>query len=278
MELCPGSRGGAMTGALHLCFDIGNTDIYGGVFEGDELRHEFRRSNRQRPSVDEMGIFLIQFLQTWGIALERIEAVAAACVVPDSLPALVGACEKYFNREVLVLEAGVRTGLRIKVKDPREVGADRIANAMAAVERFPGEDLIIIDMGTATTFCAVNRKGEYLGGAIAAGLGLSMRALGTQTAKLPLVDVVTPGSALGRTTIENIQSGLYFGHLGMVRELVARLGEQAFAGEPARVIGTGGSARLFADSKIFDDYVPGLVLLGLRRAIALNRPKTQPAG
>lgn len=265
-----------MNAALQLCFDIGNTDIYGGVFAGRDLRMEFRKSNRYRPSVDEFGVFLVQLLRTHGIEPGEIAEVAAACVVPDSLRSVVGACEKYLERPVLLLEAGVRTGLKIKVKDPREVGADRIANAVAAVELFPDQNLILIDMGTATTFCAVNRRREYLGGAIAAGLGLSMRALGTQTAKLPIVDVVAPTSALGRTTVENIQSGLFFGHVGLVREMVARLREEAFDGEPTRVVGTGGLAHLFDGMDLFDEIVPALVLRGLQRAIALNRAPKKP--
>lgn len=264
-------------GALQLCFDIGNTDIYGGVFAGRDLRMEFRSSNRNRPSVDEFGVFLVQLLQTHGIDPKEIGEVAAACVVPDSLGAIVGACGKYLERPVLVLEVGVRTGLKIKVKDPREVGADRIANAIAAVEMFPRRNLIIIDMGTATTFCAVTAAGEYLGGAIAAGLGLSMQALGRQTAKLPLVDVVAPASALGRTTVENIQSGLFFGHVGLVKEMVSRLRAEAFGGEPVFVVGTGGRAPLFEGIDLFDQIVPTLVLRGLQRALALNRISKQPS-
>ncbi len=259
-----------------LCFDVGNTDVYGAVLQGDALLMDFRRSNRSRPTADEFGVFLIQLLRTHGIEPGAIDEVAVACVVPDSLRSIVDACEKYLERPVLVLETGVKTGLKIRVKDPREVGADRIANAMAAVELFPGENLIVIDMGTATTFCAVNARREYLGGAIAAGLSLSMHALGAGTAKLPVVHILPPAAALGRTTVENIQAGLFFGHVGLVREMVARLREEAFGGEPARVIGTGGMARLFADLDLFDSIEPTLVLRGLQRAITLNRRPTIP--
>lgn len=265
-----------MKNPLQLCFDIGNTDIHGAVFSGKEMRFEFRKSNRMRPSVDEFGVFLIQLLHTHGVASGDIAEVAAACVVPDSINAVTGACGKYLGRSVLVLEAGVKTGLKIRVQEPKDVGADRIANAMAAVERHPKKNLIVIDTGTATTFCAISARGEYLGGAIAAGLGLSMRALGTQTAKLPLVDLVRPKDCLGKTTTQNIQSGLFFGHAGLIREMVAGLKEEAFRGEKVLVIATGGHAGLFADEGLFDEIVPALVLRGLQRAIALNRevPKT----
>lgn len=253
-----------------LCFDIGNTDIHGGVFDGDELRLEFRRSNRQRPTADEFGVFLLQVLAAKGIGAADIDHVAVSSVVPDSLPAVMGASEQYLGVKPLVLQAGVRSGLKIRVKEPREVGADRIANAVAAVHLFPNCNRIVIDMGTATTFCAINKKSEYLGGAIVAGIGLSMNALGSQTAKLPLVDIVQPSAALGRDTVENIQSGLFYGHLGIMKELIDRIRYEAFADDPSIVIGTGGFSRLFTDAGIFDHMVPGLVLLGLRRTLELN--------
>jgi type III pantothenate kinase len=260
-----------------LCFDIGNTDIHGGVFEGEKLRFEFRRSNQQRPSADELGVFLLQLLAANEVHPASIGAISIASVVPDALPAVEGACEKYLHCAPLVLQAGVKTGLKLRVKEPREVGADRIANAIAAVRNFPGQNVIVVDMGTATTLCAINAKAEYLGGAIVVGMGLSMRALGSQTAKLPQVDIVRPESALGRTTVENIQSGLFFSQLGMLREMTERLREEAFEGEPTLVVGTGGFARLFASEKIFDRIEPALVLHGLRYALLLNRPSENPS-
>ncbi len=256
--------------SLRLCFDIGNTDIYGGVFRGEELIAEFRKSNHARPTVDEFGVFLVQLLRLKGVDPAEIKAVAIASVVPDALGPVAGAVRVHLGVEPLVLQAGVRTGLKLRVKEPTEVGADRIANAIAAVDRFPDRDLIIIDTGTATTLCVVTAAREYLGGAIVAGLGLSMRALGRGTAKLPLVDIQRPPHALGRTTIENIQSGLFFGHLGTLRELIARLSEEAFGGTPPMVVGTGGFAPLFKEFGIFDTIVPDLVLRGLLRAIDLN--------
>lgn len=256
---------------LILCFDIGNTDIHGGLFAGDALRFEFRRSNQQRPSADELGVFLLQLLAANGVDASLVEEIAIACVVPDALSSVQGACEKYLGCTPLVLQAGVKTGLKLRVKEPREVGADRIANAIAAVRAFPGRNLIVVDMGTATTLCAINTRAEYLGGAIVVGMGLAMRALGTQTAKLPQVDIVRAEYALGRTTVENIQSGLFFSQLGMLREMTTRLRNEAFDGEPALVIGTGGFSRLFREEAVFDCIEPALVLHGLRHALALNR-------
>ena len=255
-----------------LCFDIGNTDIYGGVCRGRELLLEFRKSSHVRPSADEFGVFVVQILATKGIAIEEIGAVAVASVVPDCNHIVMQACRTYLGIQPLLLQAGVRTGLKIRTKNPAEVGADRIANAIAAVELCPGQDRIIVDMGTATTFCAVNRKDEYLGGVIAAGMALSMRALAQNTAKLPFVDLEAPSTCLGKSTVDSIQSGLYFGHLGLIREVTNRLREEAFAGRKPVVITTGGHARFFKEETIVDHHVPDLVLRGLCRAVELNPP------
>ena len=255
-----------------LCFDIGNTDIYGGVCRGRELMLEFRKSSHIRPSSDEFGVFVLQILATKGISLGDIRAVAVASVVPDCNHMVMQACRTYLGIQPLLLQAGVRTGLKIRTHNPAEVGADRIANAIAAVELCPGKDRIIVDMGTATTFCAVNHKDEYLGGVIAAGMALSMRALAQNTAKLPFVDLEPPSACLGKTTVESIQSGLYYGHLGLLREITGRLREEAFAGREPVIITTGGHARFFQDEPLIDHYVPDLVLRGLCRAVELNPP------
>lgn len=255
---------------MKLCFDIGNTDIYGGVFDERVLVTEFRHSNQYRPSADEFGVFLYQLLKIRGIDPKAIDGVAIASVVPDASGAVISAVSTYLGLVPLVLQAGVRTGLKLRVKEPTELGADRIANAIAGVEQFPNQNLIIIDTGTATTLCVVNAAGEYLGGAIAAGLGLSMRALGRGTAKLPLVDITEPPCALGRSTSEHIQSGLFFGHVGMLKEMIARLSSEAFEGQAFTVIGTGGFAPLLQSHQLFDVIVPDLVLQGLLRAIELN--------
>ena len=253
-----------------LCFDIGNTDIYGGVCRGRELVAEFRKATHLRPTSDEFGVFVLQILQARGIRVEDLRAIAVASVVPDCNPMVMEACERYLGMAPLMLQAGVRTGLKIRTRNPSEVGADRIANAIAAVELFPGQDRIVVDMGTATTFCAINRDDAYLGGVIAAGLALSMRALARNTAKLTVVDVVRPAVCLGKGTAESIQSGLYFGHLGLMQEVIGRIREEAFEGRRPVVIITGGHSRLFKGEPIVDRFVPDLVLRGLCRAIELN--------
>lgn len=254
-----------------LALDVGNSQIYGGLYDGEKRLFHFRRSSRDGASSDEMGLFLRSVIRENGADPRHVERIAICTVVPAGLHSLRGACVKYFDREPFVLQAGVRTGLRIKYRNPVEVGADRIANAIGATELFPGKNLIVIDFGTATTFCAVTAEKDYLGGMIVPGLRLMMEALGTKTAKLPSVEIVAPPEIVGRSTVESIQSGLYFGTLGMIREVSREIRSKYF--EPSTetlVVGTGGFSHLFEKEGIFDRHVPDLVLTGLIHALKKN--------
>lgn len=254
-----------------LCLDVGNSQIYGGVFEGDALQVQFRRTSLLRSSSDEFGVFFRSVLRENGVEPDLIDEVGICCVVPDLLYSLRACCQKYFGVEPLVLRPGTRTGLKIRYRDPREVGADRIADAVGAMTLYPDKDLIVADFGTATTLCAISRDKQFLGGDIIPGVRLSMEALETRTAQLPAVEIVPPDAALGRSTVESIQAGLYWSNVGMVRELVKRITDEVFAGEKPVVIGTGGFAQLFNREKLFDVMVPDLILTGLREVIKLNR-------
>jgi type III pantothenate kinase len=186
------------------------------------------------------------------------------------LHSLRSCCQKYFRLEPMVLRPGVRTGLKVLTKDPREVGADRIADAIGALKLFPGRNLIVVDFGTATTLTAITRAGEFLGGNILPGVRLALEALVEKTAKLPSVEIVPVTGAIGRSTVESIQNGLYWGNVGMVKELVARMTAEAFADETPVVIGTGGFSHLFDHEELFDAVVPELILVGLLEALKLN--------
>lgn len=256
-----------------LALDVGNSQIYGGVYEKDKMRLSFRRSSKQGPSSDEVGIFLRAVLRENGINHEEIKQIALCSVVPDVIYSLRGACTKYFGMNPFILQAGVKTGLNIKYRNPLEVGADRIANSIAVSKLYPKKNAIIVDLGTATTLDVLTSEKDYLGGAIVAGLKISMESLESRTAKLPTVEIVGPNDALGKTTIESIQSGLYYGHLGAIREICNRLTQECFKGEKPVVIGTGGFSSLFEKEKIFDAIVPDLVLKGLLHSLQLN-----PAG
>jgi len=253
-----------------LALDVGNSQIFGGVFESNKMRLSFRRNSKQGSSSDEIGVFLRTVLVENELDPASIKNIVISTVVPDLLYSLRGACTKYFNVKPFVLQAGVKTGLKIKYRNPLEVGSDRIANAIGATFLFPDRDIIIVDLGTATKFCAINREKEFLGGAIAAGLRLCMESLESKTAKLPSVEIVIPDHALGRSTIENIQSGLYFGHLGMIKELSQRLAEEGFKGHKPYIIGTGGFSHLFENENLFDVILPDLVLKGLLVALQIN--------
>lgn len=253
-----------------LCLDIGNSQLHGGVFDG-ELRLQFRKTTHPLGSADEFGVFFTAVLRENGVDPRAVQQVAICSVVPTAIYPVRSACLKYFRCEPFVLQAGVKTGLKVKYRNPHEVGADRIAGAMGATQRRPGSNLIVVDCGTATTFDVVTAGGDYLGGAILPGVGISVESLAGRTAKLPTVEIARPAVALGRSTIESIQSGVYHGHAGAIRRLVDELSREAFGQEPRAIIGTGGFSRLLEPERLFDDVVPELVLLGLKHAHELNR-------
>jgi type III pantothenate kinase len=255
---------------MKLCIDIGNSQIYGGLFDGDELLSRFRKITQRGASSDELGLFFRQVVRENNNDPGEIDAIGFCSVVPDLNHSLVNACQRYFDINPFVLRAGVKSGLKICYKNPAEVGADRIAGAVGAVARHPGRNIIIVDFGTATTVEAVNSSREYLGGAIVPGLGISMRALEQNTARLPKVEIVRPGKACGRSTIGSIQSGLYWGHVGLVREICNRISLECFGASKPVVIGTGGFAGLLADAGLFSEVQPDLVLEGVKITQEMN--------
>ncbi len=256
---------------MTLCLDVGNTQIFGGVFSNEKLVTTFRKTSKTGSSSDEIALFLRSVLRENDIDPESIKQIAICSVVPDVVHSLRNACLKYFELSPFLLQPGIKTGLKIKYRNPVEVGADRIGNAIAATHLYPGKNLIVVDFGTANTFCAISSEKDYLGGIITAGLRISMEALELKTARLPTVEIVAPESIIGRTTVENIQSGLYYGTLSMIEGLVEKMSREAFKNEKPLVIGTGGFARLFEKSKIFDVILPNLILIGLNEALKMNK-------
>jgi type III pantothenate kinase len=253
-----------------LTLDIGNSQIFGGVYDGAELKLTFRRTSSIRASSDEFGTFFRVTLRENGIEPENIRLAAICSVVPDAVHSLRNCFLKYFRFEPFLLQPGVKTGLKIRYRNPLEVGADKIANAIGAIGRFPARNLLILDFGTATTLCAVNREKEYLGGIITPGINISMAALESKTARLPAVEILRPSEVLGRSTVESIQSGLYYGTLATVRSLADMVTKEHFAAEKPLIVATGGFGRLFEGENLFDAFVPELPLLGLRRAVELS--------
>jgi type III pantothenate kinase len=256
-----------------LCLDVGNSNIYGGVFHGDNIHLRFRHATMRDVTSDQLGVFLTSVLNANNIDPKKITQIAICSVVPPIDYSLRAACIKYFSLEPFVLQAGVKTGLKINYRNPLEVGADRIANAIAAIHHFPKKNIIIIDFGTATTVCAVSANKDYCGGVILAGIRISMDALQAKAAKIPSVEIISPEIIIGRSTIENVQSGLYYGQLGAVREVTQRLTQEIFLGKPTVIIGTGGFVHLFEKENIFSIVIHDLVLHGLRLALQLNTKK-----
>ena len=253
-----------------LALDVGNSQIFGGVFEGEKLRVQFRKTSKGGASSDEMGIFLRTVLRENNIDPKQIKKIAVCSVVPDLVHSIKNCCKKYCQINPFILQSGVKTGLKIKYRNPVEVGADRIANAIGALHLFPGKNLIICDFGTATTYCAVSAEKDYYGGLIVPGLRLSMEALEAQTAKLPAVEIVSATEIVGRSTVESIQAGLFFGNLAMIKEISSRIKKEYFENKNTIVIGTGGFSRLFEKEKAFDIIAPDLVLSGLKQALQMN--------
>ncbi len=256
-----------------LTLDVGNSQIYGGVFDiqkTEKMLLSFRRNSKQGSSSDEVGIFLRSVIKENGFNPTDIKQIAFCSVVPDVIYSLKGACQKYFGINPFVLQAGVKTGLHIKYRNPLEVGADRISNSIAVSKLYPKKNAIIIDLGTATTLDVLTEEKDYLGGAIIPGMKISMESLESRTARLPTVEIISSQEALGKSTVESIQAGLYYGHLGAIKEISQRLSQECFEGKKPLIVGTGGFSSLFEKEKVFDAIVPDLVLKGLVYSVQMN--------
>jgi type III pantothenate kinase len=245
-----------------LAIDVGNTNTVLGVYDGKRLLDHWRLETSARRTSDEYGILLRQLFQWSGIEPDRVDAVAVSSVVPPLQFNLERMSERYFKTRPMFVGPGVKTGMPILYDNPREVGADRIVNAVAAYDKHH-RGLIVVDFGTATTLDAVTPRGEYLGGAICPGINISMEALFQNASKLPRVELARPPHVVGRNTVHSIQSGLFYGYVGMVDGICARMQEEI--GFEVRVVATGGLAPLVAsESKLIHEVDEFLTLEGLR--------------
>ncbi len=252
-----------------LVIDIGNTNITLGLYEGEVLRSHWRLATDQHRMADEYGIALVNLFQHVGLGANDVHAAALASVVPPLTGTFTQACEQYVGRRPLIVDAGTKTGVRVKYDDPKQVGADRVVDAVAAYKLYGGP-ACIVDFGTGTTFDAISAEGDYLGGAIAPGIGIAADALFLNTSKLPKVDLQRPPSVIGRNTVHSLQSGLLFGYVGLVEGMVARF--RAELGAQMKVIGTGGLVEIIArETKVIDIVAPWLTLEGLRLVWEMNQ-------
>ena len=253
-----------------LALDIGNSQIFCGVFEREQLKVQVRYASKAQISSDEFGVFLRGALRENGVDPESIKTIGISSVVPELNYALRACSQKYFNVEPMILQPGVKTGLKVDYKDPKEVGSDRIADAIGAVKMFPNRDLILVDFGTATTVCAISKDKVFLGGNIMPGIRLSMEALEAKTSKLPSVEISSVKEVIGKTTVDSIRNGLYWSNVGMIKEITSRISEEVFSGNPPLKLATGGFSHLFDKENLFDHVVTDLILVGIVEALKIN--------
>jgi len=252
-----------------LTIDIGNTNLTLGLYEGGQLGAHWRLATDHARMPDEYGLQFLGLLEHADCRQDCLTGIALASVVPNLTGRVVQACREYLDQEALVVDTGVKTGLRIRYEDPKAVGADRVADAVAVLKLYGGP-ACVIDFGTATTFNAVTKEGDYLGGAITAGINLAADALFTRAAKLPRIDLQRPPSVIGRNTVHAMQSGLLFGYVSMVEGMVARFRSEL--GSEMKVVATGGLAELVAsETDVIQVIAPWLTLDGLRLIWELNQ-------
>ena len=252
-----------------LTLDIGNTNIKTALFDGPEMVKYWRLSTNIQNSSDEYGITLISLFQHAGIATSEVEGIIISSVVPTINFTIEHMCQNYFDQTPTFVVPGVKTGINIKYENPRELGSDRIANAVAAYEEY-GAPTIFIDFGTATTFGVIDEGGAFLGGCICPGIKLASEALVSGTAKLPRFELTRPERVIGRTTLTNLQSGMYYGYVGLVRNIVRNIKQEL--GREATVVATGGMAVMVAEeSKVIDKLDGLLTLKGLRLIYERNK-------
>ena len=253
-----------------LVMDVGNTNIVLGVYDDKRLLFHWRMGTDKEKTSDEFGMFIVNLFNHEKLDIGMIDAVIIASVVPPIMYSLEHAIRKYFKMEPIIVGPGIKTGINIKYENPREVGADRIVNAVAAIEIYGGP-LIIVDFGTATTFCAISSKGEYLGGVICPGIKISAEALFQKAAKLPRIELSKPDAVIGRNTVSSMQSGIVYGYVGKVDFIVKRM-KKEMKEDNIKVIATGGLARLIASESDTINEINGLITLeGLRILYERNK-------
>ena len=253
-----------------LALDIGNTSIHIGLWDHEELTATYRIGVEQERLPDEYGVLILSLLATGGLGPRDVEACIIGCDVPPLIPTFETVCRKFFHTEPMVVGHGLRTGVRILYDNPKQLGADRIIDAVAAIRKY-GAPVIVVDFGTATVFDAVNAQGDYLGGAIAPGIGIASEALFSRAAMLYRVQIERPPTAIGKNTIHAMQAGILFGYVGLVEGLVARF-KSELEGD-VKVVATGGFAKEIARETTCLDIVDAdLTLDGLRMIYEMNYP------
>lgn len=255
-----------------VCIDVGNTQVYGGFYQDGNFIHSFRINTKVGWSSDQLGIFLKSFCHEHAIDIEQVNEIAVSSVVPSFDHHLQNACLKYFKKRALFVKMGVKTGLSVtKFKNAHEIGADLICSAVGAINLHPNANILIVDMGTATTITAVSKAKEFLTGLIMPGIKTQSESLSSSAEKLFSVELVKPKGIMSSSTVESIQNGIYYSNIGGIKYLIHELGKAAFHNEKYIVIATGGYSRIFESSDLFEFFDPDLVLKGLVKIMELNK-------
>lgn len=253
-----------------LVFDVGNTNMVLGIYKDNDLIKDWRINTDKEKTSDEYGILISSLFKYEGIEMSEIKDVIISSVVPNVMHSLENFCIKYCNKQPLIVGPGIKTGLNIKYDNPKQVGADRIVNAVAGIEKY-GYPLILVDFGTATTFCAISEKGEYLGGTIAPGIKISSEALFQRASKLPRVELLKPGTTICKSTVTAMQSGIIYGYVGLVDKIISMMKDELNC-EGIRVVATGGLANLIAsETDSIDNVDKFLTLEGLKVIYEKNK-------
>jgi len=253
-----------------LALDVGSRTLFGGLLDKGKVLATFQKGTSISLSSDELGLFLRNWLQAQEFTLSSIEGLIYCSVVPE-FNAVVQQCSiDYFQCEALTLKAGVKSGVKVKYSNHNDLGGDLLSNAVAALHLYPGKNLIIVDFGTATTLCGVSANAEYLGGTLVPGMDISMEALAERTSRLPAVEIQPVPKVCGRDMVSGIQGGIYWGTLGMLKELIHRMKNECFFEDEVCIIATGRYASLYNSFGIFHHLEPNLVLLGLERIRQIN--------
>lgn len=253
-----------------LVFDVGNTNMVLGIYKDNELIKDWRINTDKEKTSDEYGILISSLFKYEDIEMSEIKDVIISSVVPNVMHSLENFCIKYCNKQPLIVGPGIKTGLNIKYDNPKQVGADRIVNAVAGIEKY-GYPLILVDFGTATTFCAISERGEYLGGTIAPGIKISSEALFQRASKLPRVELLKPGTTICKSTVTAMQSGIIYGYVGLVDKIISMMKDELNC-EGIRVVATGGLANLIAsETDSIDNVDKFLTLEGLKAIYEKNK-------
>lgn len=257
---------------MKLVLDIGNTHVHGGVFsnEDNEPIETFRLKTMADMTADSFGIKILAYLQCRHVDHREINEVGICSVVPSLRSAAAESARKFFDCEVFEVIIGIKTGLKIRIDNPSELGADRVVNAAQACKQFPNKDIVIVDFGTATTVCCINRNKEYLGGMIMPGLKISQQALSQNAAKLPSFAIEKPKCLIGKNTVDSLQAGLFYSHLGAIRHIVSEIRLNIFPDSDPIIIGTGGYASIVCKELPFDLMDPNFTLKGVCHLMQRN--------